>query len=81
MQASRVSVEEASKRVATAKAKAREHNRDLDVYTVGVISCRPTMKGGKDERSKFAHGNSGLPTVPKLLRAPHGSRHRIALRT
>jgi alkanesulfonate monooxygenase SsuD/methylene tetrahydromethanopterin reductase-like flavin-dependent oxidoreductase (luciferase family) len=44
MQASRVSVEETAQRVAAVKAEAAAHGRDVRVFTVGVIACRPTRK-------------------------------------
>jgi dimethylsulfone monooxygenase len=44
MQASRVSVEETAQRVAEVKAAAAGHGRDISVFTVGVITCRPTQK-------------------------------------
>ena len=42
MQASRVSVEETAQRVAAVKAEAAAHGREISVFTVGVITCRPT---------------------------------------
>jgi dimethylsulfone monooxygenase len=51
MQASRVSVEETQNRVAAVKTLARTHGRDVDVYTVGVITCRPT----KAEADAYHH--------------------------
>jgi alkanesulfonate monooxygenase SsuD/methylene tetrahydromethanopterin reductase-like flavin-dependent oxidoreductase (luciferase family) len=44
MQSSRESVEETAQRVAAAKAEAAKHGREIGVFTVGVIICRPTMK-------------------------------------
>jgi dimethylsulfone monooxygenase len=44
MQASRVSVEETAQRVAAVKAEAAAHGRDVSVFTVGVITCRPTQQ-------------------------------------
>ena len=44
MQASRVSVAETAERVARVKELARQHGREISVYTVGVITCRPTMQ-------------------------------------
>src|SRR5262245_15207634 len=43
-QASRHSVERTAQRVASAKAEARTHGREIGVFTVGVIICRPTKK-------------------------------------
>ncbi len=46
--ASRDNVEETQKRVRDVKAEARALGRDLEVYTVGVITCRPTMKEAQE---------------------------------
>lgn len=48
MQASRVSLEETAQRVQTVKDEAKKGNREIDVYTVGVVTCRPTQKEADD---------------------------------
>ncbi len=48
LQASRTSLEETAQKVASAKHQAKEQGRELGVYTVGVITCRPSMKEAKD---------------------------------
>ena len=48
LQASRTSLDETAQRVASAKAQAKEQGRELGVYTVGVITCRPTKKEAED---------------------------------
>jgi alkanesulfonate monooxygenase SsuD/methylene tetrahydromethanopterin reductase-like flavin-dependent oxidoreductase (luciferase family) len=48
MQASRVSVAETAERVAAVRAEAAGHGRDISVFTVGVITCRPTRKEAED---------------------------------
>jgi alkanesulfonate monooxygenase SsuD/methylene tetrahydromethanopterin reductase-like flavin-dependent oxidoreductase (luciferase family) len=48
LQASRTSLEETTQKVATAKEQAKEQGRELGVYTVGVITCRPTRKEAED---------------------------------
>jgi FMNH2-dependent dimethyl sulfone monooxygenase len=48
LQASRTSLEETAQKVANAKAQAKEQGRELGVYTVGVITCRPTKKEAED---------------------------------
>jgi alkanesulfonate monooxygenase SsuD/methylene tetrahydromethanopterin reductase-like flavin-dependent oxidoreductase (luciferase family) len=40
--------DESSQHVKRVKALAREGGRELDVYTVGVITCRPTTKEAED---------------------------------
>jgi dimethylsulfone monooxygenase len=48
LQASRTSLDETAQRVATAKSQATEQGRELGVYTVGVITCKPTKKEAED---------------------------------
>jgi dimethylsulfone monooxygenase len=48
LQASRTSLDETAGRVAKAKDQARQFGRELGVYTVGVITCKPTPKEAKD---------------------------------
>src|SRR5215217_3054650 len=48
MQSSRVSVEETAQLVAAVKAEAAALGRHIGVFTVGVITCRPTMKEAED---------------------------------
>ena len=44
LQASRTSLDETAQQVINAKAQAKEQGRELGVYTVGVVTCRPTKK-------------------------------------
>ena len=46
--ASRVSLEETREKVQGIKAQASEYGREIDVYTVGVVTLRPTMKEAQD---------------------------------
>jgi alkanesulfonate monooxygenase SsuD/methylene tetrahydromethanopterin reductase-like flavin-dependent oxidoreductase (luciferase family) len=47
-QASRKSLEETAQRVQAVKTEAASYGREIDVYTVGVITCRPTRKEAED---------------------------------
>ena len=47
-QASRTSLGETKERVAGFRAEARKLGRDMEVYCVGVVTCRPTMKQAKE---------------------------------
>jgi alkanesulfonate monooxygenase SsuD/methylene tetrahydromethanopterin reductase-like flavin-dependent oxidoreductase (luciferase family) len=47
-QASRRSMDETADRVKRAKADAKSQGRELDVYTVGVVTCRRTRKEAED---------------------------------
>jgi dimethylsulfone monooxygenase len=46
--ASRVSIEETAEKVSSIKEEARSYGRAIDVFTVGVVTCRPTMKEAQD---------------------------------
>jgi FMNH2-dependent dimethyl sulfone monooxygenase len=48
LQASRTSLAETAQKVATAQEQAKEQGRELGVYTVGVITCRPSKKEAED---------------------------------
>jgi alkanesulfonate monooxygenase SsuD/methylene tetrahydromethanopterin reductase-like flavin-dependent oxidoreductase (luciferase family) len=47
-QASRTSLQETAERVQSAKQEARQYGRELDVYTVGVVTCRPTQREAEE---------------------------------
>jgi alkanesulfonate monooxygenase SsuD/methylene tetrahydromethanopterin reductase-like flavin-dependent oxidoreductase (luciferase family) len=46
--ASRVSLTETAQSVRAIKQEAREAGREIDVYTVGVVTCRPTRKEAEE---------------------------------
>ena len=48
MQASRTSLEETAQKVARAKDQAKQQGRELGVYTVGVVTCKPTRKAAEE---------------------------------
>jgi alkanesulfonate monooxygenase SsuD/methylene tetrahydromethanopterin reductase-like flavin-dependent oxidoreductase (luciferase family) len=48
LQASRTSLAETAEKVIAAQSDARSQGRELGVYTVGVITCRPTKKEAED---------------------------------
>ncbi|MFL6798996.1 MAG: LLM class flavin-dependent oxidoreductase [Xanthobacteraceae bacterium] len=48
LQASRTSLGETAQKVVDAKTKAQEQGRELGVYTVGVVTCRPTRKEAEE---------------------------------
>jgi alkanesulfonate monooxygenase SsuD/methylene tetrahydromethanopterin reductase-like flavin-dependent oxidoreductase (luciferase family) len=48
LQASRTSLDETAQRVTSAKEQAKQQDRELGVYTVGVVTCRPTKKEAED---------------------------------
>jgi FMNH2-dependent dimethyl sulfone monooxygenase len=52
LQASRVSTEETAGFVKKAKDLARQHGREIGVYTVGVVTCR---RSGKEAEDYYRH--------------------------
>jgi alkanesulfonate monooxygenase SsuD/methylene tetrahydromethanopterin reductase-like flavin-dependent oxidoreductase (luciferase family) len=75
-QASRVSMEDTKQRVIAAKEEARSHGRELDVYTVGVITCRKTQKEAEDYYQYAFHDNGDWSAVDGIL-----GRKRISVAT
>jgi alkanesulfonate monooxygenase SsuD/methylene tetrahydromethanopterin reductase-like flavin-dependent oxidoreductase (luciferase family) len=67
MQASRVSVGETAQRVAAVKQAASTHGRDIGVYTVGVITCRPTQKEADDYHHRAVVENADWSAVDSIL--------------
>jgi FMNH2-dependent dimethyl sulfone monooxygenase len=48
LQASRTSLDETAQRLAMARSEAEQYGRELGVYTVGVITCKPTKSQAED---------------------------------
>ncbi len=67
MQASRVSVEETAQRVAAVKAEATAQRRDISVFTVGVITCRPSTKEAEEYHHHCVVDQADWSAVDKLL--------------
>jgi alkanesulfonate monooxygenase SsuD/methylene tetrahydromethanopterin reductase-like flavin-dependent oxidoreductase (luciferase family) len=51
-QASRKSVEETAERVQAVKVEAASYGREIDVYAIGVVTCRPTQR---DAEAYYRH--------------------------
>jgi alkanesulfonate monooxygenase SsuD/methylene tetrahydromethanopterin reductase-like flavin-dependent oxidoreductase (luciferase family) len=43
-----MSLEETTRHVENVKTAAQQHGRDIDVYTVGVVTCRPTAREAEE---------------------------------
>jgi alkanesulfonate monooxygenase SsuD/methylene tetrahydromethanopterin reductase-like flavin-dependent oxidoreductase (luciferase family) len=67
MQASRVSVTETAQRVTAVKALAAEQDRDISVFTVGIIVCRATMKEAEAYHHHCVVEQADWSAVDKLL--------------
>ena len=66
-QASRTSLNETAQRVQEAKDEARQHGRELDVYTVGVVTCRPTQKQADEYHHHCIVENADWSAVHAIL--------------
>jgi alkanesulfonate monooxygenase SsuD/methylene tetrahydromethanopterin reductase-like flavin-dependent oxidoreductase (luciferase family) len=64
-----LSVEQQAEVVKAAKAEARTFGRDLDVYTVGVITCRPTEREAQDYYHHAVVENADWESVDDILAA------------
>jgi alkanesulfonate monooxygenase SsuD/methylene tetrahydromethanopterin reductase-like flavin-dependent oxidoreductase (luciferase family) len=60
-------IEEAAKTVADAKAEARAMGREIDVYTVGVVVCRPTKKEAEEYHHYVADECADWNAIDRML--------------
>jgi dimethylsulfone monooxygenase len=67
MQASRTSVTETAERVANVKTEAAAQGRTLGVFTVGVITCKPTMKEAEGYHHHCVVDQADWSAVDRLL--------------
>jgi FMNH2-dependent dimethyl sulfone monooxygenase len=65
--ASRVSLQETADKVQSVKAEARGFGREMEVYTVGVVTCRPTMQEAKDYYHYSIVENADWTAVDSIL--------------
>jgi dimethylsulfone monooxygenase len=66
-QASRTSAEETAERVQWAKLEAQKHRREIDVYTVGVITCKPTRQEAEEYYRHCIVENADWSAVDAIL--------------
>jgi dimethylsulfone monooxygenase len=64
---SRTSLEENAKRVAETKAQARAIGRDIEVYTVGQVICRPTQGEADDYYRHAIIDNADWSAVERMM--------------
>jgi alkanesulfonate monooxygenase SsuD/methylene tetrahydromethanopterin reductase-like flavin-dependent oxidoreductase (luciferase family) len=67
MQSSRVSLAETAQKVAAVKADAAAQGREVGVFTVGNIICRPTMKEAEDYHHHVVVDQADWGAVDHLL--------------
>lgn len=78
MQASRVSLEETAQRVQTVKDEAKKDDREIDVYTVGVVTCRPTQKEADDYYRHSIIDNADWSAVDGILAKKNITRDTVS---
>jgi alkanesulfonate monooxygenase SsuD/methylene tetrahydromethanopterin reductase-like flavin-dependent oxidoreductase (luciferase family) len=66
-QASRTSMAETAKIVQSAKDDARSQGRELDVYAVGVVTCKPTRKEAEEYYHYCTIDNADWSAVDGIL--------------
>jgi FMNH2-dependent dimethyl sulfone monooxygenase len=66
-QASRTSMDETAQRVKDAKDEAAGQGRELDVYAVGVVTCRPTRKEAEEYYNYATIENADWSAVDGIL--------------
>ena len=62
-----ISFEETARHVRSVRALARQSGRDIDVYTVGVVTCRPTAREAQDYYRHAVVDNADWAAVDNIL--------------
>jgi dimethylsulfone monooxygenase len=65
--ASRASLDGAAKRVQAVKAEARSYGKDIEVYTIGQVICRPTQKEAEDYHHYANIENADWGAIERML--------------
>jgi len=78
MQASRTSVTETAERVDAVERLARQHDREISVYTVGVITCRPTSQEAHDYHHHCVVEQADWSAVDRLLALRDITPHTVS---
>jgi FMNH2-dependent dimethyl sulfone monooxygenase len=76
-QASLTSMAETAQRVKEAKDDAKAQGRDLDVYAVGVVTCRPTQKEAEEYYHYATIENADWSAVDGILAKKNISRETV----
>jgi dimethylsulfone monooxygenase len=75
--ASRTSFDDVAQTVRKAKDEARQYGRELDVYTIGVVTCRPTQKEADEYFDYSIVQNADWPAVDGILAKRNLTRERL----
>ena len=65
--ASRASLEGAAKRVQEVKAEARSFGKEIEVYTIGQVICRPTQQQAEDYHHHANVENADWGAIERML--------------
>ncbi len=77
--ADRDSLDETKSRVQNVKGQARDLGRDMDVYTVGVVTCRPTKKEADDYYRHTVIDNADWKAVDGILKKKNLSPETVGV--
>ena len=72
-----ISFEETMRHVANVKAEARQSGREIDVYTVGVVTCRATAREAADYYRHCIVDNADWSAVDLILAKKNISRETV----
>jgi alkanesulfonate monooxygenase SsuD/methylene tetrahydromethanopterin reductase-like flavin-dependent oxidoreductase (luciferase family) len=75
--AAHASLDATAKHVQDAKDEARGYGREIDVYTVGVITCRPTQREADDYYRHCVVEHADWAAVDSILAKRHVSAETI----
>jgi FMNH2-dependent dimethyl sulfone monooxygenase len=67
MQASRTSITETAELVQKAKDLGRQHGQEIGVYSVGVVTCRPSQKEAEDYYRHVIIDNADYSAIDLIL--------------
>ena len=70
-------LDEFSRHVANVKSLARQSGREIDVYTVGVITCRPTQREAEAYYRHWAIDNADWAAVDRIMAMRGVTRERF----
>jgi dimethylsulfone monooxygenase len=62
-----ISFEETARHVSAVRALARQAGREVDIYTVGVVTCRPTAREAEDYYRYAVVDNADWAAVDNIL--------------
>ncbi len=62
-----ISFEETASHVKNVRALARDGGREIDIYTVGVVTCRPTVREAEDYWRHAIQDHADWPAVDNIL--------------